>query len=768
MPTNDLSLETSGNRELSASPDTATDAKAGLDADAQLKAEARLTELTNDFQRLKRQKARKYGGVEGRVLLNVCFVNGEQYVNYKNTTLSADPRDENKLQLVFNLIGPRVGKLIGRISAMGAVYKANADKTDPEASNEAEVVDRLISALDQKLDQPSRTWEILWWMMVGGVAFEHVPWIPNATVELGPAKSESGELLYTNTATGEELPESLVQLQVERGLAPQEMFELKEEPQLEGEVGSEVFGPLNVFLDQGVKSIKDLSPDQRVYIARIRTTGWIKDTFGVEIEAQQQMSIVTSKFNQLEGSTGGMFLRDLIPLIQGTNDETDPGVAVVVEAYTPPSSTQPEGWFDVFVPGVTLLHSDVNPYGEIPIVDYHWKPVTTTFWTKDYISDLIPAQKFINKRMSQLGEQSNATLYSQLLLGAGLTAADIPADYPGVVANGIDEGGNPRVRRMEAPELPAWFLQSLDMTMRTFNDLAGGADLFQENRFPGQIRGPMAVPMLQEILDTEWGPLFQHLGERTALVKQMRINRVKQFYPPQRTLHYTSRTQKEEVLSFHTEKVLRSGTNYNVTVDRGSLIPELRALREARVMERLNSPLSILYIDERTGKWDKSKIAADLAMGDAARESRESQYRKLGMEIVAMLWKGQQPPPVLPFYDHAVMMDEMEAAMATTEYLHSSPQIQQLFARRWEEHRQYLIQEAQAQQQAMAAQASNNAVAQATQQAAAQAAAKAVDAAFGEAQVAKAQPTGQLVQSAAQAEGLRVPGRTPRPFGGTQ
>lgn len=185
-------------------------------------------------------------------------------------------------------------------------------------------------------------------------------------------------------------------------------------------------------------------------------------------------------------------------------------------------------------------------------------------------------------------------------------------------------------------------------------------------------------------------------------------------------------------------------------------------------MERLNSPLSILYIDERTGKWDKSKIAADLAMGDAARESRESQYRKLGMEIVAMLWKGQQPPPVLPFYDHAVMMDEMEAAMATTEYLHSSPQIQQLFARRWEEHRQYLIQEAQAQQQAMAAQASNNAVAQATQQAAAQAAAKAVDAAFGEAQVAKAQPTGQLVQSAAQAEGLRVPGRTPRPFGGTQ
>ena len=124
----------------------------------------RLAELSRDYQRLRSQKARKHAGVEARVLLNICFANGEQEVNYRNNVLSLNPKDENRLYLVFNLIGPRVEKLIGRISSMSAVFKANPDRDDPEARADAEVVDKLIRALDQELDQPTKIWEILWWM----------------------------------------------------------------------------------------------------------------------------------------------------------------------------------------------------------------------------------------------------------------------------------------------------------------------------------------------------------------------------------------------------------------------------------------------------------------------------------------------------------------------------------------------------------------------------------------------------------------------------
>jgi len=713
--------------------------------------EALLDQLTEDFKRLQKQKARPSGSVEARILQNLCFVNGEHYVRYQNRTISLEAKSDSKLYLMFNMIGPRMNKLLGRLSGIQPPFKANPDKQAPEAYAQAEVVDRLIMATDQKLDQPSKNWELFHWVLVGGVAFEHTPWIPNASIEPTAQYSENGKLLFRSHLDDQIVDEDYVNSVVMSGQVPQEAFEIYEEPEPVGEVGSEILGPLNVFVDNSVRSIAEMAPDQRVYIAKIRTMGWIEETFGKQVEADKTFSIVSTQFGQpTEDGVGGTFLKDLIPLIQGSNDEADLPMAVVVDSYAPPSKMNPKGRYTVFCPGKEILYDGESPYGEIPLTDIHWKPVTTTFWTPDYVSDLIPPQKFINKRFSQLGEQSNATLYSNLLLGTGIEQADIPADFPGVVLNAVSETGVPLVQRLQPPQFPAWFMQSLELVIKTFNDIAGGADLFQESKFPGQLRGPMAVPMLQEILDTEWGPFFNHVGERLARIKQMRMNRVKEFYPAQRTLHYTDRNQKDEVLTFYRDKVLNSGINFNITVERGALLPELRALREARVMERLNGPLSILYVDERTGRLDKSKIAADLQFGDAGRESREAVYRKLAGEIVQMIQKGQPVPPVYPFYDHRVMLDEMEAAMATMEFLKSSPQIQQAFASRWEEHRQFMIEEAQAQQEAMSSGAINNAVAQATQQAAAQAASMAVEQAMQQAQAAKSQPTEEFVEGAKQ------------------
>jgi len=202
-------------------------------------------------------------------------------------------------------------------------------------------------------------------------------------------------------------------------------------------------------------------------------------------------------------------------------------------------------------------------------------------------------------------------------------------------------------------------------------------------------------------------------------------------------------------MEFHTDEVLRSGTNYSVTVERGSILPELRALRESRLTERLRGPLAILYMDERSGKLDKSKIAADLQFGDTGREGRESTYRKLALEICKMLWENKMDvPPVQPFYDHKVMLDELEAQMATTEFLKASPQIQQLFSARWAQHAQFMQQEAQAQQMGMQSNMMHSAVAQATQQAAAMAASDAVNEAMEQMKAQQGQPTDQFVSQA--------------------
>jgi hypothetical protein len=703
-----------------------------------------LDEYTTDYNRLRAQKARRVGSVELRILTNLSFVSGEHWIGTQNRVLFTRRRDPNKLHLVFNIASQLLYKMMGRLSSVAPVFKARADKMDPKSLAQAEVIDKLIRALDEKLDQPSRTWEVLWWMAVGGVAFEYVPWVKDATMEPLPQfDEETGELLWTHLQDDSIVPESKRQELLAQG-APKESFQVVEEMVLAGDVGSEVISPLQVFIDASVRSVADLSPDQAVYIAKIRTLGWIQANYDVSddtvenIKDSQEVRILSTDIRQFGDPTGSVHLQDLIPRIQGSRDQNDPDLAVVVERYMPCSEKNPHGKYSAFVPGEQILHDGDNPYMDIPLVDFHWSPTTTSFWNADYISDLIAPQRFLNKRLSQLGEQANASIYGDELLGPPLKREDIPVDYPAPIENGLSETGVKMVQRRDPPELPTWFMQSIDLTIKLMREIAGGVDLFSEQKFPGQLRGPMAVPMLQEIIDTQWGNLYQHIGHQTSAVKQMRINRVKEFYPAFRTLHYTDKNMKDEVFIFQTSEILRSGTEYNVTVERGSLIPELRALREARIREHLQSPLSILYIDERTGKIDKEKIASDLSMGDTAREDSASQYRKLAMSLVERLWEGQALPPhiPMPFWNLRVVMDEFEAEMATTEFLGASQEVQQGFVEFWNRCRQILVEASERRQQGADNAQVQGAVAQAAQQAAAKAAAEAIDMAMDSAKAA--------------------------------
>jgi hypothetical protein len=178
-------------------------------------------------------------------------------------------------------------------------------------------VNKLIKALDEKLDQPARTWELLWWMAIGGVAFEYVPWVKDATMEPLPRFDElTNELQWTDTIAGETIPESERQNRLMQG-APKEQFVVIEDMVLAGDVGSEVLSPLQVFIDASVRSVADLSPDQAVYIAKIRTTGWIKANYDVSettlenLKDASEVRILTTDLNSMGAPTGSVHLRDL-------------------------------------------------------------------------------------------------------------------------------------------------------------------------------------------------------------------------------------------------------------------------------------------------------------------------------------------------------------------------------------------------------------------------------------------------------------------------
>jgi hypothetical protein len=691
------------------------------------------------------------------------MVFGEHYIRQNGYALlgrNMTDEDANKLFLVFNMVGRATWRKIGRLWSIDNKFKAVPNTLDPAAWDQADVVSKLILAINRKVKEGQQQWNRLFWLLIGGVVIEESAWqldvgneaLPEYVDVPDPNNSEAeplSELVWIDLwAQNAEVPESFVEQAVAQGI-PQERFKPKETVQLTGDVGSELWNPLNFFIDASVKRIRDLSGDQACYTAVLKTRGWIEDNFGSEAAAKvsygDNLNIVRTTIKDSDAPVvSNMNLADLIPSIQGTSMPGDPEMAMVLTRYSPRSQKHPQGSKCIFTPdGAVLDEGDLADYPEIPLTDIHWRPNAASFWSPDFITDMVPGQKFLNKRMSQLGEASNAQVYEMIALGGDLKRADIPTDYHGVVEGAIDDAGNNLIQVVQRGQLPAFFPETIRLAIE-FVETLGSSDLLAQRKFPGQLRGSMAIPMLQELLDSEDGPVFTHLGEQLADIHQKRVNLVKRFYEPVRTLHYTGTNLKDEVMVFQKSLVLKDGWDYQISVDRASLLPELSSLREARVRERLESPLAALYMNRRTGKIDISKIADDLKYNDTNREDRESQYRKLAREFIMVLQRGEQLDPnlPLPFYDHDVIMDEFEAVMCTTEWLRASLSVKQGFVDFYNKCQKFLQQLHDSQQNIMESKMMQNAVAMATQQAAAKAASVATEAAITQVQEQKDQAEG--------------------------
>ena len=506
--------------------------------------------------------------------------------------------------------------------------------------------------------------------------------------------------------------------------------------------------------------VKNLGPDQAIYLADIRSIEWCIETFGEEqagrLEPSKDLSIISMQLLDRGIPINGMNLRDLLPLIHGGQDKDDPDMVVVLTRYQPRSRKFPKGHRAFFVPDQLVLDRDDNPYPEVPCIDYHWAAPGSTFWTPGFIRDMHALSKFINKRWSQLGEASNAQLYEILLLGEGLSSKDVPTDFPGVMKNAIDaETGMPKVQTLSRGGIPTFHLESTKIAMETL-DMVGGSDLMSQRKFPGQLRGSLTIPMLQEIIDSEDGPRFAHLAEQFSLEKMMRINRVKEFYPPVRTLAYTGEDQRSEVLEFHNDELLKAGVDFTVTVDPGSIMPELSAMREARVRELFQWAPGI-YTNPRTGTVDWSAIANDLKYNYKQRESIATQGRKLARQLIQWARRGKitavdapgqpnpetgqpgpptvrlmldtgQPLVILPFWAHDAMMDEYEAVMQTTEFIEATPAYVRVMLTLREKHREILAQMDAARQSSIENKMIQSTLAQVSQQTAAKVASTTADA----------------------------------------
>src|SRR3990167_1803094 len=238
-----------------------------------------VAKFTKDYKRLQSQKYRLRGGAEARMLLSLGLYFGEhgmvQTRDAIQTRSLGHDDDQNRLNLVFNLIRKAARRRMGRIWAVAPEFGASPNKIDPRAFDNADVVTDLVCALSHKAKEKRLHWQRVWWSVLTGVCIEHTSWIEEATEEPIPAYDEaSGELLWREAETDRQLTQSTVESLMRQGYPP-ERFTVVEHLATVGDVGSQIVSGFNFFIDSSIPTIDQLPHDQACYVVEVKTIDWI-------------------------------------------------------------------------------------------------------------------------------------------------------------------------------------------------------------------------------------------------------------------------------------------------------------------------------------------------------------------------------------------------------------------------------------------------------------------------------------------------------------
>ena len=695
---------------------------------SQIKPPTTHADFQREWERYRDHKTGPSGGIEARTLVNIANVFGEENVFWSNGFLVRRERErDDQVYLNFNVVQTSFRKWTARMQASRGTIKSRPSKNDAAAMSNSRIVDNVNLALDQKLREDKLDWQRWFWKGVSGVCWEFSPWLPDSTFDFVPKKGPDGQPLMRDKQTGKEHPQQIVEQAIQSGI-PKERFEVALEMDKTGDVGAQIHGPLTVFGPATMTTVAELTGNQSIMIGEVKPLEWVyanyPDSRKFEFDGTKPIRLAKTDID-----TGGLSLSNtdisrLMPTISGIPKPEDPPMVTVMHRFGPATEKYPKGRYTVFLidQGENgVLFDGKNPYHPIiPVQEFPYDAGTATLsvWSSlDYVSSQVPIQKFISFRMSQISEHADSLVHGQILVGGNLKASDVTNAPDDVIENAFDDNGRPQVMRVKLDGMGNWFFKGLDTAIQFQKETAGGIDLF-DKRSLGDFRSNLSIPLQAEEMNTEWGPPLETHWQDKARVKQNRLEIVRRFYPKARTLELVGTDNQVEIFEFYKEQIWRAGMSYSVYLERGSVLPESAALREERVANRL-SRLPGIYTDPDTLDTDWFRVAQEVGISDAARESLMERSRRLSAHEWELMMQGT-PVPVQPHNVNSVHMKDMRWRMESEEFLNASEQVKQIIGEHFAGHTQAIQEAAQQARESQLTDESLSVARQSAQQGAAQ------------------------------------------------
>jgi len=562
--------------------------------------------------------------------VGLAFYTGRQWARYNRVTrlLTEDNPPPWRVRMVLNYILPTVETLAGKLTENRPGFiavPASDDEDDTEAARQSE---RLLMFLWHELGMQQKIHEAVKWMAVSGTAFFKCWW-----------DTELGESYEFDEARVDETIEYLQGLGVE---VPGQTEQRKT-----GLPVVDVLSPLEVGWDPGAKDMDTcrwMIHANMLHIDEVRDRWPDKGKYvkpSVSSESEMQSQQILREFSRNSATTES-------PLMDRT---------MVLEYFEKPSPRHPEGYYAIVAGDIVLEEQEFLPYKKLPFMVMRHNTVPGRLAGEGVVTPLIPAQKELNKSVSQRIENKNLHAQPKWRAEKGSVDRQSFTDEPGEIIFYNRTAARPPEPLPPPPLSPEHRLLEKEQIEHITN-LSGISDVARGD-IPSQISG-RAIGLISDMDTTRHGPSVRELEHAIERMAEMWLWMWREYMPIPATIQVIGTNHALEVLEFHASQIKTT----RVRVQSNSMLPKMASYRREQIMQMYQVGMLGNPQDPATSVKARKLMEfgeIDSIYGDASKDrnyAREENY----------LLRTGHVPDVSPWEDHITHIDVHLDFMKTVDF----------------------------------------------------------------------------------------------------
>lgn len=548
-------------------------------------------EVRKDFE--SRKEARR--NIEQGWRINMNFVSGNQYcfVTPAGNLETEDAEFYWQSRRCFNHIAPTVETRLARLSKVRPTLNVRAFSDEESDINTARLSSNILRSVRNRIDLDAVISRATHWSEVLGTAFYKVVW-----------NFDDGNVIGTN----------------ERGHTVKE-----------GDVNVVALSPFEVYPDS--LTAEDMSQVRSLIHAKAVPVSEIEEKFGVKIEGKK-----IEEFSLVPYSSASGWKRPL----DGDCRPYGENMEILIERYTRPNGTYPEGRLEI-VAGNTLLFEGDLPYkngdrGEriLPFIRQTSLSLAGSFYGTSVVDRMIPLQRAYNAVRNRKHEFLNRLTTGVIAAEDGSVDAEELAEnglYPGKVL--VYRQGSPAPAFLDAGSVPSEFAQEEERIAEEFILVSGMSEVSRNSANPTHVTSAVG---LQLLIDQDTNRMHMSVESVERAVKEAGkqiLHLYKQFAATKRLLRMTGTGGHAELFYFDASDISADDVEFETGYEKS---PE-------EIREDILELFSLgLLKDEKEGFSDamRNKLLDALGYGsfENARDISDLHLKKAERENILLRERG--------------------------------------------------------------------------------------------------------------------------------